>query len=107
MIRSSRFRIARLSLAAAAAVPWVVGAPHSSRPYRDTEPDLPSTACDARRDDRAMSSLLDCMRLFPVPDLPSATGAIALLPPPAPFGVAVTADGRPRYHLSATIAGLP
>ena len=107
MIRSSRFRIARLSLTAAAAVPWVVGAPHSSRPYRDTEPDLPSTACDARRDDRAMSSLLDCMRLFPVPDLPSATGAIALLPPPAPFGVAVTADGRPRYHLSATIAGLP
>src|SRR5262249_26002704 len=44
---------------------------------------------------------------FATPDLAAATGEIALRPVPSPFGVAVTADGRPRYHLVAEIAGLP
>jgi len=46
------------------------------------------------------------MTLFPTPDL-AASGTIALRPVPSPFGVAVTVDGRPRYHLVADIAGLP
>src|SRR5262249_3043784 len=37
----------------------------------------------------------------------TASGTIALLPVPSPFGVAVTVDGRPRYHLVANVAGLP
>src|SRR4029077_4759914 len=49
----------------------------------------------------------NCMTLFPTPDLASASGTIALLPSRSPFGVAVTVDGRPRYHLVATVAGLP
>ena len=51
-------------------------------------------------------SALNCITLFPTPDL-AASGSIALLPPQSPFGVAVTADGRTRHHLVATIAGLP
>jgi FtsP/CotA-like multicopper oxidase with cupredoxin domain len=53
------------------------------------------------------SSALNCMMLVPTPDLLAATGAIALLPVHTPFGVAATTDGRPRYHLYATVAGLP
>jgi FtsP/CotA-like multicopper oxidase with cupredoxin domain len=49
---------------------------------------------------------LNCVTLLPTPDL-SASGTISLLPVPSPFGVAVTVDGRPRYHLVADIAGLP
>ncbi len=47
------------------------------------------------------------MALVPVPALPATSGVVALLPAHSPFGVAVTADGRPRYHLVATFAGLP
>jgi suppressor of ftsI len=54
-----------------------------------------------------MASALDCMTLVGVPEFPAVTGVIALLPVQSPFGVAVTVDGRPRYRLSATIAGLP
>src|ERR1044071_7711902 len=50
---------------------------------------------------------LNCLELFPTPDLGRASGSIALLPAASPFGIAVTADGRTRYKLSATIAGLP
>ncbi|MGI8844494.1 MAG: multicopper oxidase family protein [Gemmatimonadaceae bacterium] len=53
------------------------------------------------------NSALNCMMLVPTPDLLAATGAIALLPVHTPFGVAATTDGRPRYHLYATVAGLP
>jgi len=51
-------------------------------------------------------SPLNCLTLFPTPDL-AASGTIALRPVPSPFGVAVTVDGRPRYHLVADIARLP
>jgi len=37
----------------------------------------------------------------------AASGSVALLPVPSPFGIAVTVDGRTRYRLSARIAGLP
>ncbi len=62
---------------------------------------LPSATCDVDAGATA------CMTLFPAPDFPGASGRIALLPVASPFGVAVTIDGRARYHLSATIAGLP
>jgi len=47
------------------------------------------------------------MALFPIPDLPGVSGVISLLPARSPFDVAVTADGRTRYRLVATIDGLP
>ena len=51
-------------------------------------------------------SSLNCLTLFPTPDL-AASGSIALQPVASPFGIAATVDGRPRYHLVADIAGLP
>lgn len=57
--------------------------------------------------DTTLAPSLNCMTLFPTPDLASVSGSIALLPPRSPFGVAVTVDGRPRYHLVATVTGLP
>jgi suppressor of ftsI len=52
------------------------------------------------------ASSLNCLTLFPTPDL-AVSGTIALRPVASPFGVGVTVDGRPRYHLVADIAGLP
>jgi hypothetical protein len=52
-------------------------------------------------------SALNCLTLYPTPDLIAASGSIALAPVASPFGVAVTADGHPRYRLSASITGLP
>ena len=66
-----------------------------------------STPACAPADDPSSSSVLNCMTLVSVPDLPSASGIIHLRPIPTPFGVAVLADGRPRYRLVATISGLP
>jgi FtsP/CotA-like multicopper oxidase with cupredoxin domain len=63
-------------------------------------------AC-ARDDDPTASSVINCMTLVPVPDLPGARAIIRLRPVPVPFGVAVRADGRPRYHLVARFSGLP
>ncbi|MDQ6831724.1 MAG: multicopper oxidase family protein [Gemmatimonadota bacterium] len=62
---------------------------------------LPASTCDVDAGATA------CMTLFPIPDFPAVSGTIALLPVHSPFGVAVTVDGRVRYRLSATIAGLP
>ena len=55
---------------------------------------------------RQAESPLNRVTLFPTPDL-TASGTIALKPVASPFGIAVRADGRPRYHLVADIAGLP
>ena len=63
-------------------------------------------AC-AREDDPAAASVINCMTLIPVPDLQEARAIVRLRPIPVPFGVAVRSDGRPRYHLVATISGLP
>src|SRR5688572_15008352 len=61
----------------------------------------------APADDPNASAVLNCMTLVPVPDLPTAQAVIHLRPVASPFGVAVTVDGRPRYKLVATVAGLP
>jgi FtsP/CotA-like multicopper oxidase with cupredoxin domain len=61
----------------------------------------------ATSDDPAAASALNCLTLVSVPDLPAARGTIQMRPVPGPFGVSVTVDGRPRYRLVATIAGLP
>ena len=50
---------------------------------------------------------LHCMDLIAAPDQPSASGIVELFAPASPFGVAVTADGRPRWRAEATIRGLP
>ena len=61
----------------------------------------------AAGDDPNASAVLNCMTLVPVPDVPTAAGIVHLRPVPTPFGVAVHADGRPRYRLVATFDGLP
>src|SRR5687768_11214936 len=66
-----------------------------------------ATPACAPADDPGASSVLNCMTLVAVPDLPGASGIIHLRPIPTPFGVAVLPDGRPRYRLVATISGLP
>ncbi len=67
----------------------------------------PASYCQDSVSAAAPSAVLDCMRLIPVPSLPAASGTVAVHQSHSPFDVAVGADGRPRYHLSATIAGLP
>ena len=52
-------------------------------------------------------SALNCLTLYPTPDLPAIAGSIALLPASSPFGAAVDRDGRPVVRLAATISGLP
>ena len=47
------------------------------------------------------------MTLVAVPELQMTSAVIQLRPAATPFGVAVHADGRPRYRLVASIAGLP
>ena len=68
---------------------------------------VPAVACPRAADDPAMSASLACMALVAAPDFPSASAIVALAQPPTPFGVAVTADGRPRQRLVATFTGLP
>jgi suppressor of ftsI len=63
-------------------------------------------AC-AASDDPNASSVLNCMTLVAVPELQMTSAVIQLRPAATPFGVAVHADGRPRYRLVASIAGLP
>jgi suppressor of ftsI len=48
-----------------------------------------------------------CTALIATPDLDTVTGALDLAPADSPYGIAVTADGRPRYTLTMRIAGLP
>ena len=67
---------------------------------------LSATACpDADSSRFALDP--HCAALHPTPDLPSAGGTLELRPISSPFGVTVTADGRPRYRLVASIHGLP
>jgi len=48
-----------------------------------------------------------CVTLIPAPGLDFVTATLVLQPSATPFGAAVTREGRPRYELSASIAGLP
>ncbi len=50
---------------------------------------------------------LYCIDLVPVPDLPAASGVVALGRARSPFGIAVTRDGVVVYDLAVTLAGLP
>lgn len=50
---------------------------------------------------------LHCIELVPVPDLMAVTAAAILGRAASPYGVAVTADGRPRWAVSVEIRGLP
>ena len=69
-------------------------------------PPVSAPAC-VGSDDPNASSVLNCMTLVPVPELQTTSAVIHLRPAATPFGVAVHADGRPRYRLVASIAGLP
>src|SRR6516162_6474393 len=48
-----------------------------------------------------------CIALTAAPGFDSVAAIVELAPAASPFGVAVTRDGRPRYHLISTISGLP
>lgn len=50
---------------------------------------------------------LYCIELFPAAGIDGPRGTIALERVKGPFTVAVTADGRHRHRLAATLAGLP
>ncbi len=50
---------------------------------------------------------LYCMRLVPAAGLEDVEAAVSLLPPPTPFGAAVTPEGRHRYDAALTARGLP
>ncbi len=50
---------------------------------------------------------LYCVRLFPGAAFPEASGVAHLLPPPTPFGVAVTREGLPRLRIRIEAEGLP
>ncbi|MEO6864254.1 MAG: hypothetical protein ABI229_02265 [Gemmatimonadaceae bacterium] len=45
--------------------------------------------------------------LFATPPVPAAHGVARLVYASSPFGIAVTADGRARYDIQVTAAGLP
>lgn len=45
--------------------------------------------------------------LFATPRFAAATGHARLVYAPSPFGIAVTADGRARFDVQVTAAGLP
>ena len=53
------------------------------------------------------SADLYCIDLVPIPDLPTASGAVELRRVATPFGTAVTAEGKHVWDLRITLAGLP
>src|SRR6266404_6030607 len=50
---------------------------------------------------------LYCMELVPAPGMTGVSGRVELGHPAGPFTVAVGPDGRPRYQLILSTAGLP
>ena len=50
---------------------------------------------------------LTCAELVPTPDLREVRARLTLTSPSSPFGVSVTADGRPRVRAAVDIDGLP
>lgn len=99
-----------------AVMPWVgivllvlsEGAPTAAGAQQKASPSaLPVAQSCTGSSDTSTVVALNCAVLVPIPELPHTSGSIRLLPVHSPFGVAVTADGRPRYHLVGTFAGLP
>lgn len=70
------------------------GSVQAQRPCDEPTPDGPS------RD-------LYCIELVPAPDARGASGRVELGHVPGPFTIAVSPDGRPRYRLTLSAAGLP
>src|SRR3989442_14707958 len=50
---------------------------------------------------------LYCIELVPAPGIVAVSGRVELAPPPGPFTVAVTPDGRSRYIPIVLLQGLP
>src|SRR5262245_59068669 len=50
---------------------------------------------------------LTCAELIPTPDLRQVRARLTLTSPSSPFGVSVTADGRPLVRAAVDIDGLP
>jgi len=50
---------------------------------------------------------LYCIDLIAAPDFPQVSGIANLGHVQSPFGVAVTVDGKHRYELKVSVAGLP
>src|SRR5918995_5207564 len=70
------------------------GSVHAQRPCD------PPTADGPSRD-------LYCIELVAAPDSRGASGRVELGHIPGPFTIAVSPDGRPRYRLTLSAAGLP
>jgi suppressor of ftsI len=81
--------------AAAALLALVVASPAVAQ-----RPCDPETPLGPSRD-------LYCVELIPAPGIAGASGMAELGPVPGPFTVAVTADGRLRYRVTAIVSGLP
>ncbi len=63
--------------------------------------------CDFVETTIATSAELHCMELFPTLRAGDARGLVELGRVLSPFGIAVTAEGRQRYHLTLLAEGLP
>ena len=95
-----------LRFAAAATACGVLLFLRAPRPLPGSAQPAAAPVCAPAHDPGA-NAILNCLTLVPVPELPAVQGVVHLRPIPTPFGVAVRPDGRPRYHLVATISGLP
>ena len=70
----------------------------------------PATAQQRPCDDRSPlgpSRDLYCIELVPAPGITGVSGRVELGHIPSPFTVAVGPDGRPRFRLILSVAGLP
>jgi len=79
---------------------FVLGLPLFSTPAGAQDPCSTGPGLRPSRD-------LYCIELFPAAGVDGPSGTIALNRAASPFTVAVTAEGRHRHRLVATLAGLP
>ena len=87
---------------AVAAIALVVAGSHAGGIQ---EPGPPSCAAPAQP--AAGDADLYCIDLMPAAGVESGGGTAWLLPPPTPFGIAVTAAGEPLHDLALSLANLP
>src|SRR5688572_1823244 len=67
----------------------------------------PSAASGVTVDCGDAVTALTCAELVPTPDLRQVRARLTLTSPSSPFGVSVTADGRPLVRAAVDIDGLP
>ncbi len=84
------------SAGAAQGVPCPSPIPSAPAPSATSDTLPPPVAWDLR-----------CIQLFPTPRGGSAGGVVRLTPPPSPFAVSVTPQGRHLWRLQAELQGLP